>query len=355
MREANPSAIERLLVPFSKRWPGVLERQALDSLVSNDPRVAAELLSRHARALADAIRLRDELNRRGIRSIFLKGPTLEFLYAPEATRPYSDLDVWVDRSRLGDAILAANAAGWQRPRHAAPYHFHVVCPPKTASLPLELHTCWVDRANLYRLPDDAGASRTVIGPDGLPRLCASDLLMYLCLHANKHGFLNETALALGESHEWFLRPDSGNRLLWWLDIALLLETPSEGLDWETCRSNLLEWNISAPVAVTLHLVARFFPKSRAREALALLRLESFRPRCGGWAVRCLLRRTSIASMRPNARNWRLARLAQVPDLLIPSSLELAGFLRKSHATMWDRLRHPFRMLARLAGRDTASD
>jgi hypothetical protein len=343
--------IPRLLGALLRLDPVALAGHGIHALLAEDDATVTQGLLRHGAGLKAAFRLMNELGERGIPHLFLKGPTLQrLLYGESAIRPYGDLDVWVDPTRLGDAVEAVVAAGWRAPPRVTRYHFHVVCPPADAPLPLEIHTRWVDRANLYRLPDDAGLDRAVLGAEGLPRPCSDDLLLYLCLHAHKHGFLNETALALGQPAEWFLSPASGNRLLWWLDIALLLEQTQEPIDWQKCIERIWRWNIIKPVAITLRLVARFLPASMARQALASLKLDTVHPRLGRKAMRRFVIRNSRKFMSPNAATWRPGRLVELPDLLFPKPDDLAAFLEKSSVTFLDRAAHPWRMLKRILGK-----
>lgn len=344
----NPD-IERLLGALLRLDPVALAGHGVHALLAEDDAAVTQSLLRHGAGLKAAFRLMNELGDRGIPHLFLKGPTLQrMLYGESAIRPYSDLDVWIDPTRLAEAVPAVVAAGWKAPPRLTPYHFHVVCAPADAPLPLELHTRWVDRANLYRLPDDAGLDSAVLGDEGLPRPCAEDLLLYLCLHAHKHGFLNETALALGQPAEWFLSPASGNRLLWWLDIALLLE--HHRLDWQFCIDRIWRWNIIKPVAITLRLVARFLPASKARQALANLKLDTVHPKLGRKAMRRFVIRNSRRFMSPNAATWRPGRLVELPDLLFPQPDDLAAFLEKSEVTLLDRAKHPWRMTKRMLGK-----
>ncbi|MBW7907916.1 MAG: nucleotidyltransferase family protein [Kiritimatiellae bacterium] len=341
--------LPRLLGALLRLEPVALAGHGVNTLLAEDDKTITQSLLRHGAGLKAAFRLMGQLGDRGIPHIFLKGPTLQrLLYGEAATRPYSDLDVLVQKENLPEAIEAATASGWKPPERITPYHFHVTCAPTDAPLPLELHTRWVDRANLYRLPDDAGFDRVCLGDEGLPRFCDEDLLLYLCVHAHKHGFLNETAFALGQSAEWFLSPASGNRLLWWLDIALLLERSD--LDWKACTERIWRWNIIKPVAITLRMVTRFLPASKAREALARLKLDTIHPKLGRKAMRRMVIRNNKRFMSPNAKTWRPGRMAELPDLFFPLPDDLAAFLDKPAITLGDRLAHPIHMARRIFGK-----
>lgn len=310
---------------------------------------------RHARALATAHRLHAALREAGVRPVFLKGPLLqEWLYADAGTRPFSDLDVAVSPRDAAAARRVLAGLGWRNrtPLYVRPLHFHdVFTQPDGDALPVELHRTFVDRANLYRIPADAWFARAqpyrVPGGD-LPGLEPEDLLVYLCLHAHKHGFLNEPALASGRGAEWFLRPGSGNRLLWFVDIALLLDRLPE---LSALAHRIRTWNVVAPLATTLRVLDLVLPGSAAKRAAAQLDLEAWRPRPGSRRMHASVDRIAHGMGMTLGRTTTLrpARILQLPGLLVPPPDELAGFLGRPSVGAGARWLHPLRMAARLVG------
>jgi hypothetical protein len=337
-----------LLPDASRRaWHGLPDADAtLDDV--------ARRAARHADGLRTALRLADLLDDARIPYLLLKGPLLqELLYREHASRPYTDLDVAVPRSRIAEARRLLRDAGWRRvtPAWMRPFHFHDGWRHCDNAWPLELHHALVDRANFYRLPEQElfDRRRMVAVPGGcLAGPGPEDLLIYLCLHAHKHGFLNEAALAAQRPASWFLQPAGGNRLLWFLDIALLLQ---EDLDAPVLARRVEAWNVVRPVASTLLVLDLLLPDAGARAWVDRLGLGRWQPRAGTRPMRALLERVGRdPALRTNtALMVRPARLAQLSELFFPPPDEWAAF-RGTAGTGWTaRLAHPARMAARLLG------
>ena len=324
-------------------WHGLPIRASLDE-------EALHRIARHAHNLGHAAGLVRALEAAAIPAAVLKGPLLqEQLYGDRALRAYSDIDLVVTRDTFRAARKVLQGLGWRSvtPAWARPIHFHEVFRHPGIATPVELHRALVDPANLYRLPGDDLVRRSVpvstpAGP--LPSLQAADLLVYLCLHVAKHGFLNEVALAEGRDASWFLHPSPGNRLVWLLDVALLLET---GIS--ATATDLRDWNVEAPVACTLTLVAKLLPSSRAHDALNQLDLASWTPRTPSKAeLRLLARMDRGDAVRTSTGpEIRPARLAQLPALFFPSNDELCAFHRVAKAGLSTRMRHIGVMAKRL--------
>lgn len=337
------------LLPEADRrsWHGVPDGDAsLDD--------AARRAASHADGLRTALRLGELLEAARIPYLLLKGPLLqEQLYREHASRPYTDLDVAVPRARGAEARRLLRRAGWYRvsPAWIRPLHFHDVWRNREHAWPLELHDALVDCANLYRLPEqDLFAGRRVMPVPGgcLAGLGPEDLLLYLCLHAHKHGFLNEAALAAHKPARWFLQPGSGNRLLWFLDIALLLQEHPEA---PALARRVRDWNVARPVASTLRVLDLLLPDAGARAWLDRLGLGHWQPRAGTRPMRILLERAAREpALRTDTRLMlRPARLAQLSELFFPAAEEWVAFRGTAPAGLGARLAHPARMAARLLG------
>lgn len=314
----------------------------------------------HARNLRTVLHFSRLFAEDGVRHAVLKGPMLqEDLYGDERLRPYTDLDLLVDARASSAARRILIRDGWRLTGSslARALHFHDVLRREDgAGPPLELHRSLVDRANLYRIPDREVLDRRVAVPvpgGSLPGLAPEDQILYLCLHAAKHGFLNETAMALGLGDDWYLNPRSGNRLVWLLDLALAIEKHGPQLPWDEAAARVRAWNVKSPVAATLTVLARLLPASRAAEALRRLDLDAWRPRAARGAMCRLARRVTqpaSAALRTNPR-WtvRPARLAQASDLFFPSREELTAFYGGDRALVLRRALHPLAMAKRLCG------
>lgn len=351
-------AESRALLESAGAGRAAAERRRHGLHLLGDDADRSELLAavaRHARGLALALALSDALRARRCPHVVLKGPLLqETLYRDAGLRPYGDLDVLVDAAYAADLEPALLTLGW-RPlphRRLRALHFHTSYRnDHEPAIPLELHRSAVDRANLYRVNHremlDRRADYPITG-GRLPGLAPADQLLYLCLHAAKHGFLNEHALATGQATAWFLLPCSGNRLLWFLDLALMLETQDLQLDWTGLSGRLVAWNVIRPVATTLTVLSRLLPGSGATDALHRLALGSWQPRAGGIFARAAIRRGGRAGIRFDDRlGWRPARMAVLPELFFPTADEVARYSGSTGATWFRRAAHPVAMLRRL--------
>jgi hypothetical protein len=216
----------------------------------------------------------------------------------------------------------------------------------------------VDRANLYRIPADECIGRISVRDAGGARfgvLAPEDELIYLCLHASKHGVMNGAALRRGFGADWFLRPESGNRLTWFADIGLFIARNMESLDWQAVRERARRWNATEAVVECLKVLAILAPDSRASEALARLgeNVPADPMPCAGksgvnraparfldWAMRM----NPVLLIRP-------VRLLLSWSLFFPSPERLRGYHRFSSAWLlpWFYFVHPIHMAARILG------
>jgi hypothetical protein len=325
----------------------------------------------HLEGLATLREAGAALRQAGIPFLVLKGPALASrLYGSGAERPATDLDLLVSGADRDRALAALAAAGYreERPRAAGGFlarvHFHaVLLPAARGRLAIELHWDLVDRANLYRI--DAGgvlARRVDVVVDGVTAAVPApeDELLYLALHAAKHGIFNRAGLRAGRAAGWFCRPLLGNRLLWFIDIHRLLARCGDRLDWGRLRERAAAWNVLEEVRETLSVLRLLFPGTPAGDALH---------RIGAGPLPGVPRRRAGAPARDSAVGaWTLARLmrmdarahfrpARVPGLLrtlFPSPARLAGYWRPLSRVPLPLLylRHPFHVAAKIA-RDPA--
>ena len=352
---ANSLLAEARKALSSCSFPSLDELRLSHGLPETDPAMpqVVRQLARHADALRCAVSIGRRLDEAALSYLVLKGPLLqEMLYGDGAIRPYGDVDILVPRGRLNDARRILSRAGFRN--RSLPglrsLHFHDVWTNDGATVPVELHWSLLDRANFFRIADADVLSRrrcytvpggALAGPD------PEDLLVYLCLHAAKHGFLNEVALASGKPASWFLNPGSGNRLIWFVDIALQLR---QRLDPARLREQIAAWNVRGAVSATLRVLAMLLPGSGAERTSASLGLSDWRPRSGSRWERAAIDSLAEGTPRMNGTlKVRPARLAQLPRLLFPGSDELRAFHRCADAGAVRRARHVARMIARLAG------
>jgi Uncharacterised nucleotidyltransferase len=318
----------------------------------------------HQNALSVLERIDPAFRRAEVSYAVLKGPHLyEALYADRFPRFYGDIDLLVRRSDLDRALGILADVGFRPSGNALSQalvrrgHFHLVLLPDRAGLPkLELHWSLVDRANLYRMEDETVLARAVDqrAPRGVFRvLSVEDTFLYLCLHVAKHGLLNAIGLRSGHSAEWFCGRHSGNRLLSYVDLDLLLRKEMEGMNWDAVRARAEEWNVGSVVTETLEVMRFLLPDSPAPVALERLGRGAPVREAGGWLARGLRTRAGVRVvdllMKMNADLVvRPARLLFLGGLLFPSPGELREYYRGSP---WPLpvlyLRHPWHILRKL--------
>ena len=289
----------------------------------------------------------------GVPFLVLKGPPLAArVYGDGAARIGFDIDVLVRRRDRERAVQALLDAGFRCRTGAVATqlikrgHFHLVFdPPAKVNAAVELHWELVDRANLYRIEEDAVWTNVRTDAScGVPVqvLGREEELVYLCLHAAKHGFLNGAALAAEAAPDWFTRAASGNRLIWMMDVAKLAHR--ERVDWIRVAELSNRWNVGEPVLQLLDILIRLAPTPAVTEGRAVLqgRILAER-RTGPVSVERLAR-----WMRPNKTLViRPARLLELKSLFFPGPRRLARYYGRGG--WWRVFTHPAHMLARLVG------
>ena len=184
----------------------------LEQLQDQDARNARHVLTQ----IAEAARIKRDLDAAGIRSLMIKGPLLSLLAFGDPTiRASRDIDLYVDRSRVREADRLIAEAGYRR---FAP-DFVLTAREENIFLQLrcqyayfsaqagviqELHWRLTSNTALMPIGDATLWSRSdpvrLNGVD-FSTLPDEDMFLYLCIH--------------GSVHVWF-------RLKWLVDIAALL-------------------------------------------------------------------------------------------------------------------------------------
>jgi hypothetical protein len=305
----------------------------------------------------------------GIEYAVIKGPALSMtLYGQESLRPASDVDVLVRRRERERAVAALGRRGYlQKSRGFVGSllgwgHFHYALHPRhKGRLPVELHWELVDRANLYRLPEEEffeSLWEVKSGGVTFSTLAGEDHFLYLCLHVAKHGLINGAGLREEKPAEWFCRSETGNRLIWFIDLLLFLKVRGGEFDWERIREKAERWNVVEDVTICLRVLKRLFPEMGAEDALGklgVLRRVKVRKSTGGSARNLrtrVLNPLVQRSMKMDERFlFRPARLFFTGRLFFPSRSALRGFYGKNHPlpTALLRVVHPAVMTARLLG------
>ncbi len=331
-------------------------------------RATYQTVLNHAAAMNMLGQINRSFSAAGIPCAVLKGPYLyETLYAKRFPRPYEDLDILIPRERLDAAINALTAMGYRfegsRLSRAflRQWHFHVALRPSAPGRPpVELHWSLVDRFNLHRLRDRelmARIGQWEAGGASFGALALEDEFIYLCLHAAKHGSLNSLGLRHGFPAEWFCRVNTGNRLLWWADIALFIQEHSSRFDWDRLAASLREWNVKDDVFDCLRVMALLLPESPAVAALDRLGGSAADPLPAantGWMGRWLRGRRGQrfldrANVMHPALLIRPVRLLTLGRLLFPGPERLLAYYRTETKWLLPLLYawHPFHLAHRL--------
>jgi len=200
----------------------------------------------HIRALGTLAKLAGPLDAVGARWLVMKGPALaKLVYKRPELRPYSDLDVLVERRQFAQAVASLEEIGfrlidanWALMARTGAGQVHMEDPAGGA---LDLHwhvlfdrslrqTFAVPMAEMVersRSADINGIATHVLDP--------VDTQLHLCLHAAQEG---------------------ADRLLWLKDLEQVAR--HDGGDWDELVDRARHWRVSLPVAIVL---------SRARAAV----------------------------------------------------------------------------------------
>jgi len=305
----------------------------------------------------------------------LKGPFLyEWLYRDMFPREYEDVDILVSPGQVSIALTTLESIGYRMSggRLVRAFtrigHFHFAMKPSRRGWPpVELHWSLVDRGNLYRIRDSECLARIRpfgTGGDSFTVLSIEDQFIYLCLHAVKHGAINFIGLMRRRDAVWFCRPNAGNRLLWFADIALLLRKSMDDMNWQLLCERAALWNVTEDVCECLSVMDIVAPGSPARSALNRLLpgaqrdavLNTGDPQSveahseGEFARLTVTDRLLDWAMRMNpAMSIRPIRILLLGRLFFPSPRRLLVYhgVRTPWLLPWLYLRHPFNIIGKL--------
>lgn len=328
------------------------ERGLLDSC----PPLLAEALRRDLKAttvvnlslLSETRRITGGLASRGIVAVPLKGASLiASVYPLPGLRPMDDVDLLVRRGDLATVRETIEGTGWRLPPGSSAeafegYHFHLPFVRRGTPFRIELH---------WRLADDESIGegameeiwRRIPAPEagGVPSLDPAAALVYQAVHLAKHGFMNALLARDPALRGLFLDPVTGNRLIWLLDLHLLMSRGGPAL-----------------AAEALPLAARWGVLPPLHDALAF-REHLFGPLPGwgwppdrpvgmaSWPKRAILSRLAHGLARRSPRaigaverlarmdhrlELRPARALDLLDPLFPDAPTLAAW-RKTHGPL----------------------
>lgn len=150
------------------------------------------------------------------------------VYPDPAMRPFEDLDLLLREQDLSKATRVMGDLGYAVPSSLLPaglvrtFHFHLPMVHARTGMFVELHWRLADRHTL-RVPHEDLLEQA--RPErGSPRrvLPADIYVVYLCAHLGKHGYLNQRIARHEQWKELLLHPWSELRLIWFVDLHLLM-------------------------------------------------------------------------------------------------------------------------------------
>jgi hypothetical protein len=308
----------------------------------------------------------------GVPVMVLKGAALaEAIYGNIALRPMGDLDLLVHADDLAITQQILEGLGFRlptgllNPAYYRKTHFHI--PYYHTSIPgviLEVH--WGLQEDFGPLQPDLdeiwqGALRTRVAGVETLVMGLEDLLLYLCLHLDKHGYYNRYLLTRPDAEAHILSGYGANELIWYCDVWEVLQRHQEEVDWSRFVEKARRWGIEGAVYCSLHFLQRFFGSSRADGALAELRPPRLRwyevrfyrfitdlassPSENDGELRCWLRR-QLLGMNADLQ-FRPARLIGLPGYIFPERELIARhYGAEGLAVGWHYLVHVLRTIAR---------
>jgi hypothetical protein len=83
-------------------------------------------------------------------------------------------------------------------------------------------------------------------------------LIYLCMHLNKHGYLNRIISERDNVMEIIFNPLSGNRLIWFIDILKIIKRYHGKIEWDRLILNSKRWNVEGDLRSVLTIINCLF-------------------------------------------------------------------------------------------------
>jgi hypothetical protein len=277
----------------------------------------------------------------GIETITPKGlPLVELVYGSHAMRPLIDLLYLVPRPQLDTAARLLRERGYHQARRRAVDEIEGWVRPQVClvdqreiRLAVVLFTELVAWPRLHRVrPDEvfARAERAVVGGTETAVLSPVDLILYLCLQADNHGYFNRVAHQSVEPVELLLARWSNNRLIRFTDLYESIRHWGDRIDWSRLIAYARSGGVEEPVYVSLVLTSALLgPLAPAAEAAAAELQSACRHRLRGWLFEAVTRRDGAETKRLKrfagarwsasaaGRHLRLIHLLNMVELAFP--------------------------------------
>ncbi|MDP8955770.1 MAG: nucleotidyltransferase family protein [Actinomycetota bacterium] len=313
--------------------------------------VRRELLKHYQRAgyqnrlfAREHARLVDRFDAAGIRILVPKGLSVtELAYGGLANRPLIDLIYLVpasDMSRAADLLCDDGYRAGRIGPGKAVYQWS--CPQLMFRKRAEnlitrvlLQSTLVTWPRLHRFDSDriwTDARHATVGQRDVLILSPVDQLIYLCLQADNHGFLNRAAIGAVDPLDLFFAVWSNNRLVRFVDIHESIRFDGAAIDWRAVVDRAREVMVADAVHASLLLTTQIAGRTVPPEVIESLR-PGGRPRVRSWLLDGLSSdRFPGAVQRVVRSRWEavgpkgqlhLARLIGLAELAWPNPRTLA--------------------------------
>ncbi len=253
----------------------------------------------------------------GIRTLIPKGLSLvERVYGDLGLRPLIDLMfmVPIDQLKDAEAVMEARGYAWKVPRPTQGF-FRWSCPFALYRVRGEMHYSvlvlgnlitwprlhWLDPVGVWRRARPAGVSgRTTL------ELSPEDLVLYLCVQADNHGFFNRCVPDRVDPVDLLFAEWSNNRLVRFVDLHEAIRHHSSVLDWGTMTTLAKESGLDGAAYASLRLTERLLGTGLDSFALETLKPEGSRHRLRGMVTAALLASSEDsgrATLRGRVGRW----------------------------------------------------
>ena len=273
----------------------------------------------------------------------LKGITLvELIYGHPNLRPLIDINLLIpkEKVRAGKKLLLQNGYVVHPHDPSQGMLFSQLHLEKRADFEVHLLLQWhivnwprVQTIDMSRIWEEAQYAR-LAGCDTLI-LSPVDIVLYLCLQPDKHGFLNFPALHVEDPIEFLFMEWTNNRLIRFVDIYEVIRHYQNTLDWNLLTERARESGIQESVYASLDWVNKIMGRVVEPWVLAVLHTPSPRP-TRKWIFEALNQQTngdmSITTTKALFRAWwlekpkllqlHLIQLLNLFEFMFPSRDEL---------------------------------
>lgn len=229
--------------------------------------------------------LATSLKEHSIECMILKGLYMaRTVFKDIAWRPMADIDLLVRKEDMPEADALLGALGFACEAVSAPrrfyhfVHFHlsfVHQPRSKVPIVVELHWALQDRYRVLHIDTKAVWQRSqewTLADGSIRVMNNEDLFVYLCYHVDKHSCFSRYVRDFSTIRaEEILNTESQVKLLWYLEILLLLKQTQKQLDWNVVIDRCHEWGVEAEVRCTLESVGKLFGTPLVKEPVAMLK------------------------------------------------------------------------------------